>query len=230
MHMLIFKRLSIFLTLLSFVLLVGCAGMEFAPKRGVWYYPKQLVAADRAVAHAHKAGKAKRCPVEYRDAKELKKMAYDTYLSCRTKEGIAIAMEAKKKADALCPAHPKPLPKHVRKVIDRFTLMINFDFNKSKITEADRKELKKAIAFLNKYPKSRIRLEGYTDSVGTQQYNLGLSKRRAAATKKYLVKEARVSSRMISTVGYGESNPIASNKTPEGRALNRRVEILILAD
>ncbi len=228
--MLIFKRLSVSLTLLSFLFLVGCAGMEFAPKRGVWYYPKELVSADRAVAHAHKAGKNKRCPVEYRAAKDLKRMAYDTYLSCRTKEGIAIAMEARKKADALCPAHPKALPKHIGKVIDRFTLTINFDFNKSKITEADQTELKKAIEFLKKYPKAKIRLEGYTDSVGTNKYNLGLSRRRAAATKKYLVKEAGIAARRISTVGYGESNPIASNKTPEGRAMNRRVEILILAD
>lgn len=230
MRILTFKRLSVFLTLFSFLFLVGCAGMEFAPKRGVWYYPKQLVAADRAVAHAHKAGKDKRCPVEYHAAKDLKKMAYDTYLSCKTKEGIAIAMEARKKADALCPAHPKPVPKHAAKVIDRFTLTINFDFNKSEITDADQAELKKAIEFLKKYPKAKIRLEGYTDSVGTEKYNLGLSKRRAAATKKYLVKEAGLAARRISTVGHGESNPVASNKTPEGRAMNRRVEILILAD
>jgi outer membrane protein OmpA-like peptidoglycan-associated protein len=225
-----FRRLSLFLTLFSFLFLVGCAGMEFAPKRGVWYYPKELVAADHAGSHAHQAGKDKKCPVEYRAAKDLKKMAYDTYLSCKTKEGIAIAMEAKKKADALCPAHPKPLPKHVGKVIDRFTLTINFDFNKSKITEADQAELKKAIEFLKKYPKAKIRLEGYTDSVGSKKYNLGLSRKRAAATKRYFVKEAGIAAKRISTVGYGKSNPIASNKTSEGRAMNRRVEILILSD
>jgi outer membrane protein OmpA-like peptidoglycan-associated protein len=229
MHM-TFKRLSIFLTLFSFLFLVGCAGMEFAPKKGVWYYPKELVAADKAVAKAHKTGKDKRCPVEYRAAKDLTKMAYDTYLSCKTKEGIAVAMEARKKADALCPAHPKPLPKHAGKVIDKFTLTINFDFNKSQITKADQAELEKATEFLKKYPKAKIRLEGYTDSVGTKKYNLGLSKRRAAATKKYFVKEAGVAAKRISTVGYGESNPIASNKTSEGRAMNRRVEILILGD
>ena len=224
-----FKRLSLFLTLFSFLFLVGCAGMEFAPKRGVWYYPKELVAADHAVSHAHKAGKDKKCPVEYRAAKDLKRLAYDTYLSCQTKEGIAVAVEAKNKADALCPAHPKKLPKHVR-VVDKFTLTINFDFNKSKITQTDQAELEKAKEFLKKYPKAKIRLEGYTDSVGTEKYNLGLSKRRAAATKRYFVKEAGLSARRISTVGYGESNPIASNKTPEGRAMNRRVEILILGD
>jgi outer membrane protein OmpA-like peptidoglycan-associated protein len=224
-----FKRLTLFLTLFAFLFLVGCAGMEFAPKRGVWYYPKELVAADRAVSHAHKAGKDKRCPVEYRAAKDLKRLAYDTYLSDGTKEAIAVAMEAKKKADALCPAHPKKLPRHAR-VVDKFTLTINFDFNKSQITQAAQAELEKAKEFLKKYPKARIRLEGYTDSVGSQKYNIRLSKKRAAATKRYFVKEADIASRRISTVGYGESNPIASNKTPEGRAMNRRVEILILGD
>jgi outer membrane protein OmpA-like peptidoglycan-associated protein len=224
-----FKRLSLFLTLFAFLFLVGCAGMEFAPKRGVWYYPKELVAADHAISHAHKAGKDKRCPVEYREAKDLKRLAYDTYLSCRTKEGIAVAVQARKKARALCPAHPKKLPRHAR-VVDKFTLTINFDFNKAKITQADRTELEKAIKFLRHYPKAKIRLEGYTDSVGTEKYNLGLSGKRAAATKNYFVKKAGVASRRISTVGYGESNPIASNKTPEGRAMNRRVEILILGD
>jgi len=224
-----FKKLSLFFTLFVFLFLIGCAGMEFAPKRGVWYYPKELVAADRAVSHAHKAGKDRICPVEYHAAKDLKRLAYDTYLSCRTKEGIAVAIEAKEKADALCPTHPKKPVKH-GKVIDKFTLTINFDFNKSQITEADKTQLEKAKEFLKKYPKAKIRLEGYTDSVGTEKYNLGLSKRRAAATKKYFAKEAGVAAKRISTVGYGESNPIASNKTPEGRAMNRRVEILILGD
>jgi outer membrane protein OmpA-like peptidoglycan-associated protein len=228
MHM-TFKRLSLFLTLFAFLFMVGCAGMEFAPKRGVWYYPKELVAADRAVAHAHKAGKDKRCPVEYRAAKDLKRLAYDTYLSCQTKEGIAVAIQAKERADTLCPAHPKKLSRHAR-VIDKFTLTINFDFNKSEITQADQVELEKAKEFLKKYPKAKIRLEGYTDSVGSQKYNLRLSKKRAVATKRYFVKEAGIASRSISTVGYGKSNPIASNKTPEGRAMNRRVEILILGD
>ncbi|MGE5284191.1 MAG: OmpA family protein, partial [Actinomycetota bacterium] len=84
-------------------LVSGCAGREFAPKRGVWYYHPELPAADRALKAARAAGKDKECPAEYQAAAKAKKDAYDIYLSCRTQEGIAKANEATAKANALCP-------------------------------------------------------------------------------------------------------------------------------
>jgi len=220
------RSLILLLPLFSLIFLVGCAGMEFAPKHAVWYYPKELVQADRAVMNAKKAGKAQTCPVEFREAKDMKNQAYDVYLACNKKEAIQIAQKATKMANALCPAHPKK----PEKVIDRMTLTINFDFDKAVVRDEDRKELEKGLKFIKKYPNAKIRLEGHTDSVGTDSYNMGLSQRRAAATKKYFVEEGNISSKRISTVGHGESRPIASNKTEEGRAKNRRVEILILSD
>jgi outer membrane protein OmpA-like peptidoglycan-associated protein len=73
-------------------------------------------------------------------------------------------------------------------------------------------------------------IEGHTDSIGTEAYNQGLSERRAAAVKNYLVKQGVPDGSRMTTVGYGESRPIADNKTPEGRFQNRRVEILILGE
>jgi len=221
-----FKVLALLIPVLSLLFLIGCAGRQFAPKYAVWYYPPELVQADRAIMDAKKAGKDKTCPVEFKEAKDMKKKAYEVYLACNTKEGIALAQKATKMAKALCPAHPKK----PEKVIDRMTLMINFDFDKSNIREADRNELEKGLKFIKKYPKAKIRLEGHTDSVGTDAYNQGLSERRAAATKKYFVDEGKIDGKRISTIGYGESKPVASNKTSEGRAKNRRVEILILSD
>ena len=110
------------------------------------------------------------------------------------------------------------------------TLQVLFDFDKDTLTEADLKELQKAVAFVRKYPGSKIRLDGYTDSVGTDKYNMKLSERRAAAVRDYLIKEAGISSSKITAVGHGEADPVADNKTPEGRAKNRRVEISILSD
>ncbi|HMK50140.1 MAG TPA: OmpA family protein [Thermodesulfovibrionales bacterium] len=211
---------TILVSLITLVLFAGCAGMEFAPKRGVWFYPKDIVAADKAVTAAKKAGKDKQCPVEFADAKAAKKNAYDTYLSCKTKEGISLAKEAAKKAEALCPKHPK--------VLAKFVLTVNFDFDKSKLRKADKEQLKKAIEFIKKYPDKKIKLEGYTDSKGSKAYNLRLSQRRASATKEYLVKTGGIDPTSISTKGLGESDPVASNKTKAGRAKNRRVEILIL--
>jgi OOP family OmpA-OmpF porin len=115
-------------------------------------------------------------------------------------------------------------------VIDKMTLQVFFDFNKDILTEADLKELPKAVAFVKKYPGTKIRLDGYTDSIGTDEYNIKLSERRATAVKDYLIKEAGVDSSKITAVGHGEADPVADNKTPEGRAKNRRVEISILSD
>ena len=69
-----------------------------------------------------------------------------------------------------------------------------------------------------------MRVDGYTDSVGTDKYNQGLSERRANAVMSHLVDRGVSASRLTAT-GYGESNPVASNDTAEGRALNRRVEL-----
>ena len=110
------------------------------------------------------------------------------------------------------------------------TLQVFFDFDKDILTEADLKELPKAVAFVKKYPGAKIRLDGYTDSIGTDAYNIKLSERRATAVKDYLIKEAGVSSSKITAVGHGEADPVADNKTAEGRAKNRRVEISILSD
>ena len=95
-------------------LMAGCAGREFAPKKGVWYYHQELPAADRAVAAARAAGKDKECPAEFEAAKKAKKDAYDIYLSCRTQEGIAKANEATAQANALCPRKAMPAPPPVK--------------------------------------------------------------------------------------------------------------------
>ncbi len=66
--------------------------------------------------------------------------------------------------------------------------------------------------------------EGHTDGKGTDAYNMGLSRRRANSVKQYLVRNGIAASR-IRTEGYGESRPVASNETDDGRAQNRRVEL-----
>jgi len=114
------------------------------------------------------------------------------------------------------------------KVLDKMTLRINFDFDKSVIREADEAELKKAVGFVKKYPNANVKIEGHTDSMGTDPYNQKLSEQRAEAVQNYLIHKGAVQRADISTVGYGESRPIADNKTDEGRAENRRVDILIL--
>ena len=125
---------------------------------------------------------------------------------------------------------PPPPPAAAPKVIDRLTLHVNFDFDKSVIRKTDDAELQKAVDFVKKYPGNQVSIEGHTDSIGTDKYNQALSERRAAAVKAYLLKQGVVDSQKIKSVGYGESRPIADNKTKQGRFENRRVEILILSE
>jgi OOP family OmpA-OmpF porin len=101
-----------------------------------------------------------------------------------------------------------------------------FDFDKTAVKPDGAKILDRLIAFLKENPDKKVALEGHTDSVGTPQYNQGLSERRAASVKDYLTKHG-VASNRVSTVGFGLNKPIADNKTAEGRAKNRRVEIKV---
>lgn len=114
------------------------------------------------------------------------------------------------------------------KVLDKMTLRINFDFDKAVIRDADEADLKRAVDFVRKYPNTNVKIEGHTDSMGTEQYNQILSEERAGAVQNYLVQKGAAQRANISTVGYGELRPLADNKTDEGRAENRRVDILIM--
>jgi len=88
----------------------GCAGLEYAPKRGILYYHRELPAADRAVEAARQGGKDKECPAAFQAAEKAKNEAYEIYWSCRTAEGIAKANEAAAMANSLCPMKPAPPP------------------------------------------------------------------------------------------------------------------------
>jgi outer membrane protein OmpA-like peptidoglycan-associated protein len=80
---------------------------------------------------------------------------------------------------------------------------------------------------LRKYNRSLIDINGHTDSTGSLAHNQGLSERRAASVANYLGERGGIDQRRISTMGFGPSQPVASNSSPDGRAQNRRVEVLI---
>ncbi len=105
---------------------------------------------------------------------------------------------------------------------------VNFDFDKATIKREGEPVLDEAIQALKEQPDVRISVEGHTDSIGTDAYNQRLSERRAEAVADYLAAGGIARSRM-SARGYGESRPVASNATEDGRAQNRRVEFGLLA-
>jgi len=102
----------------------------------------------------------------------------------------------------------------------------HFAFNQATLTPEGQAKVRGVAATLNRYPDRGIEVSGYTDSSGDDARNQRLSERRAEAVKQILV-QSGVSARRITTAGYGAANPVASNATAEGRAQNRRVEIVL---
>ena len=114
-----------------------------------------------------------------------------------------------------------------QKRLNQYAKTILFDTGKATIKFQSAEVLNQIINVLKKFPKSRFRIEGYTDSTGNKQRNITLSQNRADAVKIYLIQGGIDQSRLESK-GYGPENPIASNKTRKGRELNRRVEINLI--
>ncbi|MCL7751204.1 OmpA family protein [Guyparkeria hydrothermalis] len=104
---------------------------------------------------------------------------------------------------------------------------ITFDTNSADIKPQFRSALDQLARSIQQYPNTVVRVEGHTDSTGSASYNQDLSLNRAQSVTSYLARSGVDASR-LQPVGYGFSRPIATNDTPEGRAQNRRVEILIL--
>jgi outer membrane protein OmpA-like peptidoglycan-associated protein len=104
-----------------------------------------------------------------------------------------------------------------------------FDIDKSDLRSLSESNLVSLSKILNKYDDTNVLIEGDTDNTGSDEYNLKLSERRAQAVASFIMGQNVAGSR-ISTVGLGESNPIASNESDFGRQQNRRVEVAIFAN
>lgn len=103
---------------------------------------------------------------------------------------------------------------------------VTFDTNSAVVRPGLYSEIDRISSVLIKYPQTVIQVEGHTDSTGSESYNMDLSGRRADAVKNLIVQKG-VDPYRIQTVAFGESMPVATNETPEGRARNRRVEIKV---
>lgn len=232
--------------------LYGCSGFEVNKYKDVngYYIHKELPEADRAVASARQAGKEQQCPNEFKAAEELKDKAFSVYRACFTEEGIALANEAKAKANALCPAQAsktpvppppvepptvaeeplppipaaEPTPEHFKYCI---TLHTQFDVDKADIRPEYREEIAKVGNFMKQYPTTTAVIEGHSDNVGDAEYNKGLSQRRAESVVNHLVETYGIDRSRLSATGYGSARPVADNATDAGKQANRRIEAII---
>ena len=111
---------------------------------------------------------------------------------------------------------------------DRLVLVgVKFAFDKSDLLPESYPVLDQGVKLLKDHPEVKVEIEGYTDWIGTAEYNQTLSEERAQTVKKYLVSKGIAESR-LTTIGYGKGNPVASNETEEGRAMNRRIVFRII--
>jgi len=122
------------------------------------------------------------------------------------------------------PPPPPPAPPVRRKIILRG---VNFDFDKASIRPDAADILNEGARILKDEPGVDVSVGGHTDAIGTDDYNQRLSERRAQAVRDYLVGQG-ISAGRLSTSGFGEAKPVATNESEEGRAQNRRVELNIL--
>jgi outer membrane protein OmpA-like peptidoglycan-associated protein len=101
-----------------------------------------------------------------------------------------------------------------------------FDFNKYTLKPGAREKMAKVSGILLAYPGLKIRVEGHTDAIGSDQYNQELSEKRSGAVRDYLVQQG-VPNATVTAIGLGKADPVADNNTAAGRQQNRRVELVV---
>ena len=158
---------------------------------------------------------------------------------CEPCQGITMAMKDMTDYNKIEDMIKKHIPKEVIKEVavdryiaaiseDRLVLVgVNFAFDKSDLLPESYPVLDKAVIMLNERFKANVEIQGYTDYIGTDEYNQELSVQRAVTVKDYLVSKGIAESR-LTTVGFGKGNPVANNDTEEGRTMNRRIVFKIV--
>ena len=107
------------------------------------------------------------------------------------------------------------------------TLNVEFDTAKYDIKSKYHQNIKEVADFIKSYPSTKVVIEGHTDNVGKEAYNVRLSQNRANSVKQYLIDKFGIDATTIEAVGYGPSRPVADNSTPEGKQKNRRVDAVL---
>lgn len=128
-------------------------------------------------------------------------------------------------------AQTEPQPESVpeeKEVVETVELEVQFDFDKSTIKSHFEPQFRELAQALRENPDKTITIEGHTDWIGTDEYNQGLSERRANAVKQKLVEDYGIDPARLDTRGYGESRPVADNETPAGRQQNRRAVAVVM--
>lgn len=230
------KRKLMWIMCALLLVMAGCAQKHFGVTDKALMVPADVALTEEAIAKAEKSAGAKICPEKIGMANSLGKQAMEAYWACQTTKAMDLLAKARdmaKEAEA-CKAPVKPTPPPVvapppappvRQPISFHS--VYFDFDKSVLKPAAKAELDRAAKIMMENMDVVLELQGNTDNLGSHKYNKALGNRRANAVFKYLNSKG-VKSDRLKELSFGEEKPIASNDTEEGRAKNRRVDLVIL--
>lgn len=217
---------NLLILLAAAVSLSACASKSLNTDRS------ELANARAAIANA-RAADAERCAPQTLAAAEsmlywaAHELTEDVHPG-ETAELIARTEAKGKQAEREARESCKPAPKPAPKVVEIISLEgVNFKHDSAALTPESMTKLDEAVATLKRRSDINVEVAAHTDSQGTDAYNMGLSERRAASVMEYLTSHGIDAGRLTSK-GYGETEPIAANDTPEGRAANRRVELRVM--
>jgi len=216
------------------LLVAGCAPKShFGVQNKALTAPSAFDQTEAVIAAAEQSEGARYCPEKIAEARALAKQGAETFWACRTAEALGLLGRARQlaKEAELCqrpakvtppppppaPAPPPPLPTSLPSGY--------FKFDDSTLLPEARAKLDGVAVFMKDNPNVMVEIQGHTCSMGSAEYNMGLGQRRAEAAAEYL-KSRGIGSSRIKTVSFGETKPIASNATREGRAKNRRVDLI----
>jgi outer membrane protein OmpA-like peptidoglycan-associated protein len=194
----------------------------------------------RAMAEAERAAKAKKEAEEARslaaaEAERASRAKAEAEAKTREAEQARMAARAEAERAARAKAAADQLTRELSdlkaKQTERGIVLtigdVLFATGKADLSSDALRSVDKLADFLQKYPNRNVLIEGHTDSVGSDEYNLGLSQRRADSVKETLTSKG-IGEERIATKGYGKKYPVASNETAAGKQQNRRVEVIIL--
>jgi len=204
--------------LLSLLLMAGCAAPETKTQKGAVYGTAGGAAAGAVIGQ-----------VIGRDTKAtLIGAAIGAAVGGLGGAGVGKMMDNQERdmRQALATSEAAAVTREGNLLAVTFKGDVTFDTNSTVVRPGLQSEINRVAGVLSQYTQTLVRVEGHTDSVGTNEYNQDLSVRRAMAVKNLLVQRGIADSR-IDSVGYGETMPVATNDTEAGRQRNRRVEIKI---
>jgi len=231
------RKLSLILLALVLVLPVACAQKAKAPEQPLQVYSTEmenqgftnaLVEVEEKLKECEENGLAN-CPDTYNEAQKLKGDAYNAWTECRSAEAFDMLKQALAKAEEAC---------NCTKAVEAAAPVVLswdhalFDFDKSNIRPDAAEVLDKIAEDMVLHPETKVVILGNTDSIGTDEYNDSLSKRRADSAVRYLIEKGVNDSQIHSIKAQGKLFPVVPNRVdgrdnPFNRQKNRRVEIIV---